>query len=68
MAKLTGRQRRRLPKSAFALPSKRKFPIHDKAHARNALSRASTQKPGTARYIRAKVYKRYPSLRPKKKR
>lgn len=35
--------RKKLPTSKFALPSKRKYPIHDKAHVRNALSRAAQQ-------------------------
>lgn len=40
---LTSRARKRLDDSDFALPSKRKYPIHDKAHVRNALSRAAQQ-------------------------
>lgn len=38
MAKLTGKQRKGLRSSAFAVPSRRAFPITDKAHARSALS------------------------------
>lgn len=38
---LSSQGRKNLPDSAFALPSKRKYPIHDKAHVRNALSRAA---------------------------
>jgi hypothetical protein len=30
-----------LPNSEFAIPSERKFPINDKAHAKNAKARAS---------------------------
>jgi hypothetical protein len=45
MAKLTMSERKALPKSDFAVPSKApgpgSYPINDKAHARNALSRAS---------------------------
>jgi hypothetical protein len=45
MAKLTAAQRKKLPKSAFAVPSKApgpgSYPIPDKSHARNALARAS---------------------------
>jgi hypothetical protein len=41
MAKLTEKDRKKLPKSAFAMPGSRKFPVEDKAHARNALARAS---------------------------
>lgn len=41
MAKLTTKQRNALPKSAFALPEKRAYPIEDKAHAKNAKARAT---------------------------
>lgn len=41
MSKLTTKTRKSLPKSAFAEPSKRKYPIEDKAHAKNAKARAS---------------------------
>jgi len=40
-AKLSSAARNKLPDSAFALPSKRKYPIHDKAHVRAALQRAA---------------------------
>lgn len=39
--KLSSGARSKLSDSDFALPSKRKYPIHDKAHVRNALARAS---------------------------
>ena len=41
MAELSTSARKKLPKSKFAEPDKRKYPIEDKAHARNAKSRAS---------------------------
>lgn len=41
MTKLTTKARAKLPKTAFAEPGKRKFPVNDKAHARNAKARAS---------------------------
>lgn len=41
MAKLTSKQRNALPKSAFALPGERKYPVNDASHARNAMARAS---------------------------
>lgn len=37
MARLTSALRKKLPTSAFAVPGRRAFPIHDKAHARAAL-------------------------------
>lgn len=42
MAELTTKARDALPDDAFALPGRR-YPIHDKAHARNALARASQE-------------------------
>ena len=41
MAELNTEKRKNLPKSKFAEPEKRKYPIEDKAHARNAKARAS---------------------------
>jgi len=41
MAKLTERQRNKLPKSVFGLVKKRKFPLEDKPHAANAKARAT---------------------------
>jgi len=43
MAKLKSKRRKKLKKSQFALPGSRKYPIHDKAHARNAKARATQQ-------------------------
>lgn len=42
MAKLTAKKRRKLKKSQFAGPG-RSYPVHDKAHARNAKARATQQ-------------------------
>jgi hypothetical protein len=44
MTKLTSAKRKKLPKSKFAEPGERKFPVNDKNHARNALARASQMK------------------------
>ncbi len=41
MSKLTTKSRNALPKKEFALPAERKYPVEDKAHARNAKARAS---------------------------
>jgi hypothetical protein len=41
MAKLTEKDRKKLPKKMFAMPGERKYPINDKTHARNAKARAS---------------------------
>lgn len=68
MAKLSYKARKKMPKKEFAIPSKRKggkggYPIPDKAHARNALSRVSQY--GTAAekaQVRAKVHAKYPDI------
>lgn len=67
MAKLSAKGRKRIKKSNFAVPkgkgknkSKNSYPIHDKAHARNALARVSQH--GTAeekRLVRNKVAKKF---------
>lgn len=43
MSKLKNEERDELPKSKFALPEERKYPIEDEAHARNAKARAAQQ-------------------------
>lgn len=63
MARLSAAGRRRLPASAFVFPKSRKYPIHDRSHARNALSRVAQY--GTAAQkarVRAAVRARYPSI------
>lgn len=41
MAKLTTKQRNKLPLTSFGLPGKRAYPMPDRAHAANAKARAS---------------------------
>ncbi len=61
--KLTYKARKGLPKSSFAIPEKRKYPIHDESHARNALSRVSAHgTPEEKRRVRAAVKRRYPGI------
>lgn len=43
MTKLTTRARKKLKDSEFAIPSERKYPIENKAHAKNAIARAVQQ-------------------------
>jgi hypothetical protein len=43
MAELSTKKRNAEPKSEFGLPDERKYPMPDKAHARNAKARASQQ-------------------------
>lgn len=63
MAKLTAKKRKALPKSSFAIPGKRAYPIEDESHARNALSRVSQfGTPSEKAQVRAKVAKKYPKM------
>ncbi len=43
MATLSEKQRDSLTSSTYGLPEERKYPMPDKAHARNAKARASQQ-------------------------
>ena len=68
LAKLTNADRKALPDKSFAEPDKRKYPIEDKAHARDALSRVFRN--GTAAEktkVKAAVKKKYPSIGKKSK-
>jgi hypothetical protein len=69
MAKTLGtKARKKLSKKQFALPGKRKYPIPDKAHARNALARVAQN--GTVaeqKKVKAAVKKRFPSIGKKSK-
>lgn len=63
MAELSPSARRSLPDSAFAIPEKRKYPVHDEAHARNALARvAAYGTPSEKKRVYAAVRSRYPGL------
>ena len=63
MAKLSAAMRKRIPTGEFALPG-RKYPIEDKAHARNALSRVSQKgTPAEKATVRRKVRRLYPDLK-----
>lgn len=43
MSKLNAKSRAAIPTAKFGLPAERKYPLNDKNHAKNALSRASQQ-------------------------
>jgi hypothetical protein len=61
---MRAKQRNALPRSAFALPSKRLYPIDTKARARSALSYSARRDTrGAPATVRRAVLKRYPSLR-----
>jgi len=62
------KNRKKLSKKSFALPGKRKYPIPDKAHARNALARvAQFGSKDEKKKVRAAVKKRFPSIGKKNK-
>lgn len=63
MAKLNAAKRKRLAAGSFAEPGKRKYPIPDKAHARNALARvAANGSTAEKKQVRAAVKRKYPSI------
>ena len=67
MAVLSTKQRKKIPKSKFAIPSKApgsgSYPIPDKAHARNALARVSQfGSPSEKATVRAKVKASFPTI------
>jgi hypothetical protein len=67
MTKLTTKTRNKIPGGDFALPGRR-YPIEDKAHARDALSRVSQSgTPAEKSAVRAKVLARFPGITQDKK-
>jgi hypothetical protein len=63
MTKLTIAARKKIPTSEFALPGRR-YPIEDKAHARNALARVSQDgTPAEKVTVRRKVHRLFPGLK-----
>lgn len=70
--KLTAKARQAMPKSDFALPGKGEgpkgagsgsYPIPDKSHARNALSRvAANGSPAEKAEVKAKVKSKFPEI------
>jgi hypothetical protein len=64
MADLDANQRKHIKDSNFAEPEKRKYPMEDKTHARNALSRvAQNGSKEEQKEVRENVEKKYPSLK-----
>lgn len=63
MAKLTAAMRDKLPSSAFAIPATREYPIPDREHAADALSRVETNgTPQQKAQVRAAVKRKFPGL------
>jgi hypothetical protein len=62
MAKLSSAGRKALKSSSFVFPGKRKFPIENVSHARNALSRAGAKGGSTEAKVRAAVHRKFPNI------
>ena len=62
MAKLTSKERGKMAKSTFAIPSERKYPIPDRSHGANALARSSNKSPAVKAEVRAAVGRKFPGL------
>lgn len=63
MAILTTEHRDKLKAKTFAIPKGRKYPIHDEAHARNALARVRQHgTPEERNQVYSAVAKKYPGL------
>ena len=63
MATLTARARKALPRSEFALPGSRQYPIKDKSHARNALARVSAHGSASEKArVRAAVHRKFTTI------
>ena len=63
MAKLSYAARKKLPRSGFAFPGTRKYPLPDISHGRNALGRVSQFGSSSEKArVRAAVHRRYPGI------
>jgi hypothetical protein len=60
--KLTAYERRKLPKSQFALPAQRRYPIPDRYHAQLALRDMAHESLTTQTHIRQAIRKKFPGL------
>lgn len=72
MTKLATKTRKKLPKTDFAIPSKKTkgnkagnggYPINNTSHARNALARVSQfGTPAQKKEVKSKVVKKFPTI------
>lgn len=63
MAKLTTKQRKALPPTAYAIPETKSFPIENSSHAANAKARASQSgDPAVKAKVDAAVARRFPDM------
>lgn len=67
MAKLTAKQRKALPDSAFAGPG-RSFPMNDAAHKKAAVMLQKFASPATRKKIKARAGKKKPDYNPNNRR
>lgn len=65
LGELNAKARKHIAPSNFVFPKEKRYPIHDLAHARNALARSSGT-PDEAK-VKAAVYKKYPVLKERSK-
>lgn len=64
MSRLTAKRRRALPRSAFAMPSIRKYPIDTRARARAALAYSAHKNTvGSYATVSKAVFRKYPSMK-----
>lgn len=62
MSKLSYKQRTDLPSRSFVFKKTRKFPIEDANHARNALSRATSEGSEVESKVKSAVKRKFPSI------
>jgi hypothetical protein len=64
MARLSYRERQSLPSRLFVFPKERRYPIPDRAHARNALARVAQHgTPAEKAKVRRAVRRRFPDIK-----
>jgi len=62
MTRLTSKARKKIKGSNFALPGRR-YPIHDRSHAANALARVSQHGSSAEKAkVRSAVRRKYPNM------
>lgn len=60
---LTSKARNKLPDTSFVFPEERKYPIHDKRHAQNALARVAQHgTPDEQAKVKAAVHAKFPEI------
>ena len=60
---LTTEARNKIPEGQFAIPEERKYPIEDRAHARNAMARVSQFGTSSEKArVHSAVHSKYPTM------